>query len=245
MLLSDQVLRVRTRSRISELRLRQLRFKGSGSANTKRHGINAVHLETPIPDTTPKMTAGAEEEASRAKPVPDLDTEDSQTGHDISAGWRVAGAVAGQATLVAALLFYFGWTRTQAVLGYFGINSAIAVLSVNDYILRSLSITIKILIILGLLTLILLSGHRWLSAILASQRHLLIARLAMLACVALGFILCVAGVLGLYNWVVYSTRYPLVPLMLGAGVTLVSYGFRMRRFPSPTQRLINGLPELR
>lgn len=228
-----RVLRVRGKSRVPELWLRQLRFRGNDSADHERRAIKAAYCETPIPNANTKVTAGAEASANRAQPIADLDTEDSQTGHDISAVWRVAGSVAGQATLAAALLFYFGWARTQAVMGYFGINSAIARLSVNDYILRSLNITIRMLVILGLLALILLSGHRWLSTMLASRQHPTMARLAMLACVVPGFLLCIAGVLGFYNWVVYSTQYPFVPIMFAVGVTLIGYGFHIRSFAQP------------
>jgi hypothetical protein len=228
-----RVLWVRGRSRIPELWLRQLRFRGSDSADHQRPASKAVYFETPTANANTEATAGAEASSNRTQPVTDPDTKDSQTSHDISTGWRIVGTVAGQATLVAALLFYFGWARTQAVMGYFGINSAIARLSVNDYILRSLSITIRMLIILGLLTLILLSGHRWLSTTLASRQRPFMARLAMLACVVPGFLLCIAGVLGFYNWVVYSTQYPFVPIMFAVGVTLVAYGFHIRSFVQP------------
>lgn len=124
-----RVLRVRGKFRVSEFWLRQLRFRGSSSADHEPPAIKAAYFETPIPNTNTKVTAETEASASSAQPVADLDTEDGQTGHDISAGWRIAGTVAGQATVVAALLFYFGWARTQAVMGYFGINSAIARLS--------------------------------------------------------------------------------------------------------------------
>ncbi len=233
-----QVLRLRGKSKVPELRFLQLRFRGSDSADHERRAIKAAYFETPIPNANTKVTAKAEVSANGVQPVADLDTEDSQTAHDISAVWRVAGSVAGQATLAAALLFYFGWARTQAVMGYFGINSAIARLSVNDYILRSLSITIKMFVFLGLLTLILLSGHRWLSTTLESRRHPSMARLAMLACVVFGFLLCIAGVLGFYNWVVYSTQYPVVPIIFAVGVTLVGYGFHIRSFgqPNPQSR---------
>ena len=182
------------------------------------------------------MNTEAQPSANRAGPMADLDTEDSLTGRDISAVLRVAGSIAGQATLAAALLFYFGWARTQSFMGYFGINSAIARLSVDDYILRSLSVTIRMLVVLGVLTLLLLSGHRLLSSALAARKRQPIARFAVLACIILGLLLCITGFLGFNNWVVYSTQYPFVPIMLAAGVTLVGYGFHIRSFDQPNPR---------
>ena len=181
-----------------------------------------------MPDKDTNTSVSAEALASRAGPAADLDTGNSSTGHDISAALRVAGSVAGQTTLVIALLFYFGWARTQTLLNYFGISAAIAHLSVNDYVLRSLNITIRLLVILGLLTLLFLSGHRWLVTALAAQRYPSLARFTMLACVVPGFLLCVVGVLGFYNWVTYSTQYPFVPVTLAVGITLVGYGFHIR-----------------
>ena len=228
-----RVLRVRGKPEVPDLWLRLLHFRGSDSADHERRANKTAYVEKPIPNANTKVTAGTEAPSNNAHPVVDLDTEESQTGHDISAVWRIAGSVAGQATLVTALLFYFGWARTQAVMGYFGINSAIARLSVNDYILRSLNITIRMLVILGLLTLIFLSGHRWLSTTLASRRHPSMARFAMLACIVPGFLLCIAGVLGFSNWIVYSSQYPVVPVIFAVGVTLVGYGFHIRSFAQP------------
>jgi hypothetical protein len=188
------------------------------------------------------VAAEVEASPSRSRPLTNLETEESQAAPDISAGWRVVGVVAGQTTLVTALLYYFGWTRTQAVMGYFGINSAIARLSVNDYIIRSLSIGVRMLIILGLLALILLLGHRWLSAVLASRQRPSLTRLTILICVLTGFSLCVAGMLGFYNWVVYSTQYPFVPVMIAVGVTLVGYGFHLYSAdrPNPQSRRLSA-----
>lgn len=172
---------------------------------------------------------------SPARPVADPDADGNLPGRDISAVLRLAGSIVGPTTLVVALLFYFGWARTQALMGYFGINAAIAHLSVNDYVLRSLNITVRLLIILGLLTLIILSGHRWLVATLAARRPS-VARFAALAFIVPGLLLCIAGVLGFNNWVVYSTRYPFVPILFAAGVTCVGYGFNIRSSNHPERR---------
>jgi hypothetical protein len=174
--------------------------------------------------------------AESARPVSDLVSEDSLTGSGISTVLRGIGSVAGQATLVAAFLFYFGWTRTQALMGYFGINAAISNLSVNDYILRSPNTTVRVLVILGLVALLLLSGHRVLVAALKTQHHLSVARIATWTGVCLGLLLLFAAVLGFYNWIIYSTKYPFVPIMFAAGMTLVGYGIHIRHIAGTGQR---------
>jgi len=149
---------------------------------------------------------------------------------DITKGLRAVGTIAAQTTLVAALLFYFGWVRTQAILGYFGINAAVARLSVNDYVLRSLNVAVKLLVILGLLAIVLLAGHRYFLSMLMTRRHSYLAGTASITFVMIGAVACVGGVLGFYNWVIYSARYPFVPIFLAVGVTFLSYGFYVRRF---------------
>jgi hypothetical protein len=180
-----------------------------------------------MPDKDPDTDVKAQGPDGRATPPASADI-DGPAGSDASALMHIAGSVAGATTLIAALLFYFGWARTQAALGYFGINVAIAHLSVNDLVLRSVDVTVRPFAALGLIGLILLAGHRWLAAALPARAHPAIARGAMLACV-LGVTLCIVAVLGFYNWVVYSKRYPFVPIFLAAGVTLAGYGFYIRR----------------
>jgi hypothetical protein len=46
-------------------------------------------------------------------------------------------AVAGPLTAVTAVLYYFGWTRTNAVFGYFGVDPAILNFDAADYLARA------------------------------------------------------------------------------------------------------------
>jgi hypothetical protein len=135
---------------------------------------------------------------------------------------RLVGAIAGQTTLIAALLFYFGWVRIQAELTYFGVNPDVANVSVDDYLLASSQVAIRMLVFLGLLVLVALAGHRWLKDVLTERRSLVcITR-------AVGVLLCIGGVLGYFNVLNYSSQYPIVPVMLGAGVTIVWYADYLR-----------------
>jgi hypothetical protein len=158
---------------------------------------------------------------------------DSPDGLETAAVLRVVGSTAGQTTLIAALLFYFGWARTQAAFSYFGIDSSIAQLSVSDYILRSIDVTVRPLVILGLLILIVLYGHRWLASKLAARGDPKLGRIVMLVCIIVGGLFCVLGVLGFYNVVVYSSKYPFVPVLLAIGVTFVGYGFSILGIARP------------
>src|ERR1700761_7412853 len=89
--------------------------------------------------------------------LPDLrgpssaNADTSPPGSDLSAAVHAVGSIAGSTTLIAALLFYFGWARTQAALGYFGLNVAVAHLSADDLVLRSVDVTVRPLTVLGLI----------------------------------------------------------------------------------------------
>jgi hypothetical protein len=56
------------------------------------------------------------------------------------------------ATLIGALVFYIGWTRTRALWSYFGIDNSVLHLSSQDYVLRSTNAIFPALAVLALLT---------------------------------------------------------------------------------------------
>ena len=70
------------------------------------------------------------------------------------------GAVASQVALATALLYYVGWARSHATLGYFGIDPALVGYSTADYVLRSLSAAFAPVIVVTLVGLGLLLLHR-------------------------------------------------------------------------------------
>ena len=52
---------------------------------------------------------------------------------------RVLGSVVAPATLITALLYYFGWTATHASAAYLGIDESLLSFSTQDYLLRSVN----------------------------------------------------------------------------------------------------------
>ncbi len=69
--------------------------------------------------------------------------------------------VTSQTVLITALLYYFGWVRTQANFGYFGVDTSLLGFTTTDYVLRSINSAFPPLIGLALITLLVLGGHRW------------------------------------------------------------------------------------
>jgi hypothetical protein len=68
---------------------------------------------------------------------------------------------ASQTVLITALLYYFGWVRTQANFGYFGVDTSLLGFTTADYVLRSINSAFPPLTGVALVALLLLSFHRW------------------------------------------------------------------------------------
>jgi hypothetical protein len=71
-----------------------------------------------------------------------------------------AAALLSEAAVLTALLYYFGWVRTQSIFGYFGIDATLLGFSVTDYVLRSVNAAFPPLVGLGLVVLLLTEVHR-------------------------------------------------------------------------------------
>jgi len=83
---------------------------------------------------------------------------------------EVLGTVLAPGTLIGALLYYFGWIRTNSFYAYFGIDLGGLGLSTTDYFLRSADALWPPFLVLVLLVLLSLLGH------LALRRRIDIAK---------------------------------------------------------------------
>lgn len=70
------------------------------------------------------------------------------------------GTFASQVAVLTALLYYFGWARTNAMFRYFGVDSSVTGYSATDYVLRSTSPVFDPALILILTALALLAAHQ-------------------------------------------------------------------------------------
>jgi hypothetical protein len=71
-------------------------------------------------------------------------------------------------TVITALLFYFGWARTNALFGRLGIDQCALGFTVQDYLLRSVNSTFRPLSVVLLAATAGLSVHIALSRALAT-----------------------------------------------------------------------------
>jgi hypothetical protein len=61
---------------------------------------------------------------------------------------ELVGSIAAPVTVLTALLYYFGWVRTNAVFRYFGVDPAILAFELPDYLTRSAGPAFKPMVIL-------------------------------------------------------------------------------------------------
>jgi hypothetical protein len=114
---------------------------------------------------------------------------------------ELVALVVAPATLITALLFYFGWTRSRAQAAYFGINTDLLGRSSQEYMLRSIGSIFWPLILLLACLLFALLAHAGAKKLAARGRARLLFLLALVG-IVVGAALIVLGVLG----VVWSPR---------------------------------------
>jgi hypothetical protein len=160
--------------------------------------------------------------------TPEAHEEDriSQLGKWLSLG----GSIIAPATLITALLFYFGYVSSRAQYDYFGVDVDTIGLSTQDYVMRSPQPLLVPMLVLTLL------GGGFLAAHLAIRRRAAtdpaFRSLAKRMVVA-GLILLGLGLVLLFTYVAIGdwAYYPLVtPLILAAGGTLTAYGMSTIRW---------------
>jgi hypothetical protein len=141
---------------------------------------------------------------------------------------KSVGAIVAPTTLVTALLFYFGWARTNAQANYLGLDATTLGYSNQDYLLRSISSVLlpagEVLVV-GLLCL-------WADAAVGrridQQRNLGLFRVLVIAAAGVGAVLLAVGVAGLNDHgPVISLR--VLPLLFLVGIGLVGYAVHLHR----------------
>jgi len=139
------------------------------------------------------------------------------------------GAIIGPTALVTALLFYFGWSRTQSQAQYLGLDVTLFGFSTQDYILLS---TYSVLLPLGELLiggLGLLWVHRAVSDLIDRRGGLAVWAWAEGSMAAAGVAAFVAGAVMNTDDRPSDARLLMTPLSLTIGVGLTSYAVLVHR----------------
>jgi hypothetical protein len=152
---------------------------------------------------------------------------------------QVATAIIAPTTVLTALLFYYGWIRTNALFQYFGVDATLLGFTTQDYLLRS---TEALYAPLGTLLVVGLAGiwaHSQVEAWLARRRGGLPRRtaLAVAAVGVLGLALFARGVAGVAVPRLSRDGFLVTPVCLGLGAILGAYAqWLWRRLRQPQGR---------
>src|SRR5215472_13847652 len=81
---------------------------------------------------------------------------------------KILGAVVAPTTLLAALLYYFGWSHAYWFCNYFGVNSTVLGFTTTDYLMRSVDALFVPMTVAASAALLAVWGHSVLRARLAA-----------------------------------------------------------------------------
>ncbi len=133
---------------------------------------------------------------------------------------EAAGKIVAPSAFIAALLYYFGWARTNALYSAFGIDQSLLQFSTQDYFLRSIQITLGSISVLLMSTLGLIWGHHGLSRLGTVSRVWHIRIISLLGIT--GFALLIASYLIPQTG---ASVFILIPSFWTVGVILLVYCF--------------------
>lgn len=169
-----------------------------------------------------RSRTAAPPQGSPAEPAAPDATAQPTTG--LERALQVVATIVAPITVLTALLFYFGWIRTNALFQHFGVDAAVLGFSNQDYILRSveaLYVPLGVLLIAGLAS---LWVHGLVETLLATHRRLKTLRGAAAALELVGLALLARGVAGVVLPRLSRNDFLTTPLCLGLGATIGAYG---------------------
>lgn len=143
---------------------------------------------------------------------------------DLERTIQVVGSVIAPVTVFAALMFYFGWIRTNALFQYFGVDAAVLGFSTQDYMLRGVEgfyHPLGMLLVVGLVGLWL---HSLVSRRLTLRRRAKRLQLTVIVLGLVGLALFSMGVAGVVEPSLFGRYILMAPICLGFGAAIGAYG---------------------
>lgn len=140
-------------------------------------------------------------------------------------------------TVLAALLYYYGYVTTASRYLYFGIDVEALRLSRQELALRSVGAIYPPLVALLTAAVLGVWAHGWVHRVLPDTRYRRALRYGAWATFAAGCVLFVRGIVGmLVPEIAVSEPLATTPLCLGAGALLAAYGRSLLAATSGTGR---------
>lgn len=143
--------------------------------------------------------------------------------------WLAVGSsIIAPATLLTAMLFYFGYVSSRAEFRYFGLDVDTIGLSTNDFVMRSPQVLLVPVLAVALAAIALLLIHVRLRRDPPATRTVGVGMLLALVVLAIGLLLVLT-----YRWLGRWPQYALVtPLLIGTGSAVLAYTFWMPTAPA-------------
>jgi hypothetical protein len=159
---------------------------------------------------------------------PDVKSDSEATSATIERLVRNIGIFVAPVSVVTAMLYYFGWVRTNAVANVYGINDSLLAFSGDDYVLRSVpSLFLPVgTAVLGALAAIQIDRALWPVVDRLDVAPHTVRRIGGAFSIA-GWIAIAWGGWRLHLLPADAPRY-LTPALLGFGVVAVGYGATIR-----------------
>jgi hypothetical protein len=149
---------------------------------------------------------------------------------------KATASVLAPVTVLTALLFYFGFARTNALYSSFGIDASTLGFSTQDYLVRSVEAVYVPAGILILTILLLLWLHQLVSQRLADPaRKFWLPPAAVVFGIA-GLLLFARGIAGVALPSLSNGDFLVTPLCLGSGTLFIAYALHIRRRLRAPQR---------
>jgi hypothetical protein len=152
-------------------------------------------------------------------------------------------AIASQAALIAALLYFFGRVRTGEVYSYFGVDASSLELSTSDYVVGSLNGTLPPVLVCALAILAVLTMAKRLDRVvnfLQLRPRLKLTAVIATAVVMVGCLIIVANGISTLPTARYSRGYPLPIAVLG----IAAAAGMGRRLLAPSARTVDTTDRL-
>lgn len=189
---------------------------------------NAPPVPLNRPAVVPTGTPGAGQSASAAAQATPVQAAERASGLPPQLV-KTLGSVVAPATLLVALLYYFGWSHAYWFCNYFGVNSTALGFTSTDYMMRSVDGLFVPMTVIASGALLAAWGHSLLRARLVSGSRPRAIRLLVAAMAIAGGTLAAAGLASVFTNTVLSGLLAAAPLSLGFGVLLLDYAAHLHR----------------
>lgn len=142
---------------------------------------------------------------------------------------KLTASIVAPVTVLTALLFYFGFARTNALYSWFGIDASTLGFSTQDYLVRSVEAVYVPAGTLILVILLLLWAHSVVSLWIGNRprKSWLLVLVSILGFT--GLLLFGRGIAGILSPSLSNNDFLMTPLCLGLGTLLVAYSLHLQR----------------